>query len=349
MRNLHWISNTVIIMIISLVLPFVTGCQDLLRSTDTDRNRSPDKVVFMAGFKPQANLPFVAAYVAQNQGYFADQNLEVDILHANSGEHLQLLMAGEVDITTAAATSVLKRRADPELPILAFVLFGQRGQQAYVALKSSGIETVNDWEGKTFGYKISPPPDYLAMLKVNDVDRSQIKEVNAGFDPRVLTEGKVDILAVYKSNEPDTLKRLGFDLNIWEPEDYGVPNMGLTYITTQRLVEEHPAITERFLKATLKGLEFAMDHKESALDIVMTYAEKENRDHQRFMLDAELEDSISDLTRQNGLGWMKDSQWQALYDQLEEFQALPAPFDYRTAYTDQFLQAVYRDGRLVWP
>ena len=33
-------------------------------------------VTFMAGFKPQANLPFVAAYVAQEKGYFAEQGLD---------------------------------------------------------------------------------------------------------------------------------------------------------------------------------------------------------------------------------------------------------------------------------
>ena len=39
-----------------------------------------DKVVFMAGYKPQANLPFVAVYVAQENGYFDQQNIAVDIL-----------------------------------------------------------------------------------------------------------------------------------------------------------------------------------------------------------------------------------------------------------------------------
>ena len=191
----------------------------------------------MAGFKAQANLPFVAAYVAEDKGYFEDQGFEVDIKHASSGEHLKLLLSGDVDFTTAAATSVLKRRSDPGLPIVAIALFGQQSQQAYVSLQDSGINTPKDWEGKTFGYKISVPPDYLAILEANKVDRSQIKEVSVGFDPRVLTEGKVDILAVFNSNEPDTIRRLGFSINTWEPEDYGVPNLGLTYVTSEDVID----------------------------------------------------------------------------------------------------------------
>ena len=309
----------------------------------------PGRVVFMAGFKPQANLPFVAAYVAQERGYFEEQRLEVEIRHASRGEHLKLLMAGDVDFTTAAATSVLKRRADPELPIVAFVLFGQRGQQAYIALSDSGISTPKDWETKTFGYKTSVPPDYEAMLKANGVDRSKITEVNAGFDPRVLTEGRVDILAVFKSNEPDTLRRLGFQVTSWAPEDYGVPNLGLTYITRQEIADDRPEVVERFLTATLKGVQFALDNVDETLDIVLRYAPDEDRDHQRFMLETELADAVSDLTERRGIGWMKDQQWKDLYDLLLEVEALPAPFDYRTAFTDRFLREAYDGNELRWP
>ncbi len=46
--------------------------------------------------------------VALSKGYFAEQDLEVKILHS-TGQHLQLLLSGDVDVTTAASASVLKR------------------------------------------------------------------------------------------------------------------------------------------------------------------------------------------------------------------------------------------------
>jgi len=49
------------------------------------------------------------------------------------------------------------------------------------------------------------------------------------------------------------------------------------------------------------------------------------------------------------LGWMTDGQWKSLYDQLLRFNVLPNPFDYRIAYTDDFLQEVYDGGELRWP
>ena len=320
-------------------------------SCGTEATQELRQITFMAGFKPQANLPFVAAYVAQEKGYFAEQGLEVDLRHASTGEHLQLLLSGDVDFTTADASSVLKRRSDPGLPIVAFALFGQRGQQGFVSIANKGINSPADWEGNTFGYKSSVPPDYLAILQDAGVDRSKIKEVRVGFDPRVLTEGQVDILAVFKSNEPDTIKSLGFDVNLWDPSNFGAPSLGLTYIASSELAEQDPELVEKFLKATLKGLEFALEEKneEETLDIILKFAQDEKRDHQRFMLKSEIADAVGPVTETHGAGWMTDQQWEALYKHLIQYEALAKPFDYKTAYTDRFLEAVYDGGELIWP
>ena len=303
----------------------------------------------MAGYKPQANLPFTAAYIAQEKGFFAEQELDVEIHHATSGEHVQLLMAGDVDFTTADAASVLKRRADPGLPIVAFALFGQRGQQGFLALKDSGISTPTDWEGRIFGYKVSIPPDYLAIVEEQQVDRSAVQEVRVGFDPRVLTEGQVDVLAVFKSNEPDTVRRMGFDVTLWDPADFGVPTLGLTYITREELANSESDKVERFLKATMKGLEYARDNREEAVQIVLKYAPEENPEHQRYMLDTEIADAVSPLTDARGLGQMSAEQWQALYDHLTAHDALPKPFDYNDAFNSEFLDAIYDGNTLIWP
>ena len=69
------------------------------------------EITFMAGFRPQATLPFTAVYVAAAQGYFADEGLEVTIQHSTQGEHLQLLLAGNVHFTTGTAAQLMRRRA----------------------------------------------------------------------------------------------------------------------------------------------------------------------------------------------------------------------------------------------
>ena len=199
---------------------------------------------------------------------------------------------------------MLKRRADPGVPIRAIALFGQRGQQTFIALADSGIDSPRDWEGRTVGYRISLPPEYLAIVDAAGVNRELVQEVRVGFDPRILVQGRVDVLAVFKSNEPDTIRKFGFDVVQFDPSAYGVPALGLTYITREDLIAEEPELIARFLKAALKGLEFSFAHPEETVDIVLRYAENEDRDHMRFMLQAEQADAVSAVTREHGLGWM---------------------------------------------
>src|SRR5215468_1098567 len=190
----------------------------------------PLKVVhFMAGYKPPANLPFVAVYVAQTNGYFAQQGLQVEIAHASgNGEHLKLLLQGSEDVITAPGDEVLARRSEG-LPVVSIAVLGQRNQRAMAVKADSDIKTPKDWEGRLVGFKVEPAPDYLAILAAAGVDRSKIHEVSVGFDPRLLATGTVDVYPVFESNEPDTLQRLGVPTRLFRPDDYGVPGVGLTF------------------------------------------------------------------------------------------------------------------------
>lgn len=310
------------------------------------------KVTFMAGYKAQANLPFVGAYVAEKKGFFEEQGLEVDIQHSSgSSQHVQLLMAGEVQFSTADAANVLERIADPGLPLVSIALIGQTGQQGWVTLKDSGLDDVKSWKGKTVAYRSSIPPDLLAILKANDMTLDDIDEVDVGFQPpQLLVEGQVDVYPVFLSNEPDTIERkLGREVNVFSAADYGAPTLGLTYITTQDYLAEHPDIARRFLKAVLRGIAWAQGNPEEATDIVLEFSPEADPDHERFMLETELAGAMSELTEANGLGWQTLGQWEDLHDWLIEFEAIAEPVDPADAFTDSVLREVYQDGKLVWP
>ena len=61
---------------------------------------------------------------------------------------------------------------------------------------------------------------------------------------------------------------------------------------------------ERFLKAVLKGIYYAKDNPDEAIDIVLKYAPDEQREHQRFMFETELAAALTGAAQKNGIGWM---------------------------------------------
>lgn len=341
--------------LVLLLLSVIVACAPLATNPATGSTppssaaKALRPMTFMAGYKPQANLPFVAAYVAQQQGLFAEEGLEVTIRHATTGEHLQLLLAGQIQVTTAAAESVLKRIADADVPIRAIALFGQTGDQAFVSLTESGLGNPKSWEGKTVGYKLYPGPEYLALLQAAGADRDKIKEVEVGFDPRILLQGRVDVYPVFASNEPDILRRLGASVMVTRPADFGIRTLGLTYLTTDEMIARDPDLLERFLKAALRATGVVVESPELGVDAVMAVTPDEDREHQRQMLLTELAEAQSPLTRQYGLGWMTQEQWQTLHDSLLRFGGLSKPIDPTRAYAPGLLQRIYDNGRLVWP
>lgn len=308
-----------------------------------------EAVTFIAGFKPQANLPFVGVYVAQERGYFRAQGLEVTIQHAVSGEHVQLVATGRAQFSTGSGGDILKRVAQAGVPLVAVALIGQRDEQAFAVRADSPIRTLKDWEGRVVGYKSTPSADYLALLKIGGVDRSKVREVAVGFDPRVLATGQVDVYPVFASNEPDTLARQGIAVRLFDPTAYGVPSFGLTYMTSREMIATRPDVVRRFLRAALKGIEDAAADPAKAVEIVMKFAPGEDPAHQRYMLDTELAAAQTEATRARGIGTMTRDQWSTLEAFLAEYGTLPKRVDVTTVFDDTFVNELYKSGTLVWP
>lgn len=300
------------------------------------------QISFMAGFKPQANLPFVGVYVAEEKGFFDELGVDVEIRHAQSGEHLQLLLAGEIDVATANAAQVVRRNADG-LPIVSIALVGQKSEQGFAVGADSGIELVEDWAGRRFGYKGTVPVEFLAIARANGLNPDEVEQVKVGFDPRILSEGQVDILAVFISNEPGQLERIGYPVKVFDPSDYDIPVLGLTYIASREGIEQDPEAIQRFLRGALRGIEYAASNVEEALDIVMQYAQQEDREQQEFMLTTELARASSPATETHGYGWQTAEQWSALAGALREFEIITEDIDVSQVFTSEFLEDIYAE------
>ena len=306
-------------------------------------------MTYMAGFVAQANLPFVAVYVAEDQGFFADENLEVDIQHAGfTGAHKNLLLAGEVDITTLPASEMLQIRANTGAPYVAVMLFGQRGDFGYAVLNSSGISSPADFAGRDVGFKGIVQAEFHAMLAAHGLTTDDMNMIDVGFNPVVLVEQQVEVYPVFLSNEPDTLTRnLNQEITVFEAADDGVPTLGVVYLVSEEFLEDETnrEKLERFLRATVRAFEFAVDDPAAAIDSTVKFlAEDPAPDlvHERFILDTEIENALSDLTRANGVGWFTQQQFRALTDVLLEYGALDNDVDLEAALDRSFLEEVHQ-------
>jgi ABC-type nitrate/sulfonate/bicarbonate transport system substrate-binding protein len=302
--------------------------------------REVQSLTFMAGFRAQANLPFVAVYVAKERGFFDEEGLQVDVRHASGqDEHLKLLLAKEIAFTTATGAQAIRRYGDG-LPVRAVALFGQRGDQGYVVREDSGIRGPADFRGRTVGYKAGIVPAELeGLLASAGMTKDDVRLQAVGFDPRVFIEGRVDVYPVFLNNEPYAIRKAGVPITVIDPADHGVATLGLTYLAHADSVTGDPDLVRRFLRAALRGAQYAAEHPDEAVQATMKYAEGADPGLQRFLLDTDL----AAAARPDGMGRADARQWEALEATLVRYGVLTQPVGGAGVFAGEFVQSLY-DG-----
>ncbi len=316
------------------------------------------KITFQAGYLPQGNISFVAAYVAKEKGFFDQVGLDVTIDHTppGQGDNFKRLAAKDIQFTTIPGPDIVKQVGDQGVPFVDVAVFGHASDNAIIALEKSGFKSLKDLEGKKVGYKFFINPWVKAMFEAAGADMSKVDFVSVGFDPRILLDsagaGKVDAEEAFKSNEPDTLARAGFPVTVFKPEDLGVTSLGQTYITHQDYVKSDPEMIRKFLKATMKGLAYALDpaNKNEVTDIVMKYAGADaDRAHNEFIWTTEAGYVQNDATKQVGLGYASDDEWQKMIDILVKYKGVDNAPPVSKVWDPSFIKSIYQNGQLQFP
>lgn len=251
-----------------------------------------EKLVFTPHWIPQAQ--FAGYYVAMDQGFYVDEGLDVEIVHATANiASLDLLKNGKADVVSSFMLDAIEQRANG-VPLVNIGQLSQHSALMMVTKKKSGIDTYQKLHNKKLGIWSSGFEDVpLAFMQERGIRMDLIRilqTVNL-----FLVDG-VDALLVMYYNEYDQINNCGIDedeLNTFFFSDYDldIPEDGI-YCLADSLNNKGDTYAG-FLKATLKGWEYASQHKEYALDLVIGEMNRahlpNNRVHQRWMLEKVLE------------------------------------------------------------
>ena len=224
---------------------------------------------------------FAGYYAAKEQGYYAQEGLDVDILERSPDKDVvKQVISGEVDFAVGD-TGILSYYARGE-PIIALAAIFQHNPLVFVAKQSSGIISPYEMQGKkvmfdSVGAGDAPLRAILAEKKVN---YTLIKHT---FNNDDLINDKVDVMSAYLSAELFYFKEKGIKINIINPQNYGIDFYGDTLFTSQQQVNTHPERVEKFRRATLKGWQYALDHPEQLIQLIhKKYHSKLSLAHLRF-------------------------------------------------------------------
>ena len=234
---------------------------------------------FTLQLKWVAQAQFAGYFVAKAKGFYDAAGLDVTI--RPGGPDIapeQAIAGGGIDAIVDWLPSALAAH-EKGLPLVNIAQFFNRAGNNITCLKKSGIKSPADFKGKTIGiiYGGNEFP-FLAWasklgLKLTGAD-ADVKTVRQGFNVDPILNGQADCISTQIYNEYYQILDAGVpkdDLITFFFSDYGVATLedGL-YTTADRIAD--PAEADRlarFVKASIQGWQYAIDHQDEAAQIVV--------------------------------------------------------------------------------
>lgn len=255
--------------------------------------QAKDKVTLQLKWVTQAQ--FAGYYVAQEQGFYDEVDLDVEI--KPGGPDIappQVIAGGGADVIVDWMPSALASREKG----VALVNIAQPFKSSGMMLtcrKETGITQPEDFAGRTLGVWFFgneyPFLSWMSQLGISTEGGDGVTVLKQGFNVDPLLQKQADCISTMTYNEYWQVIDAGIpeeELVVFKYEEQGVSTMedGL-YVLEDNLQDE--AFVDkmaRFVQASMKGWAWARDNNDAAADIVLendaTGAQTEK--HQRRMM-----------------------------------------------------------------
>jgi NitT/TauT family transport system substrate-binding protein len=289
-------------------------------------------------------LGFFAPYVAQEQGFFEDNGVELSIEVVNgSAAVLQAMLSGQADIGTPGALPVIQAQSRGEdVAYVANVNPG--GVFALVTPDETGIGDASALKGKTIG--------------VSTVDGGEVSFLNSIMSDAGLGEGDYEVLTVGEGGQAVAAFTRG-DIDAYSAsldgvatiEQAGVPLSDISGTANnylfgngiaagRELIESKPEVIAAFGKAYRQGMELGLENPDAVVEACSKYQPQEVEDPD--YVAALLEASKKTVTSPDGdpFGYSNPEYWERLVDDAVASGELEGgPVDVEQLYTNEFVEA----------
>lgn len=279
------------------------------------------EVTVLLDWYPNAVHSFL--FAAQEQGYFAQEGLKVNLeTPADTNDAIKLLAAGKADLAFSYQMQVLLSRSEG-IPVVSVASIVKHPLNQLFVLAFSGVKTPKDLEGKKVGYPSMPLDEALVstMVSQDGGDPDKVNFTDIGWDLiSAMTTGKVDaIIGGYINHEKLLLEKEGIQMITFDPSKYGVPDYNELVLTaSEQGLQNKADMIRKFLKAAAKGQAYTVQHPDEALGILLDH---ENKD---FPLDPDIEKQSLNILLplmddgSAGFGSQTETSWQSVADWLKQ-------------------------------
>jgi ABC-type nitrate/sulfonate/bicarbonate transport system substrate-binding protein len=299
------------------------------------KNSSVEKIKINVRLKWIHQAQFAGFYVAREKGYYDDEGLDVTLDPGGPDiSPTQTVLTGADQFGVIGADQILLAR-EKNVPLRSIAVIYKQSPVAIASLKESKITSASDFRGKTIAVVYGKDEEviYKALLEKNNINRADIKEVPLLFDLSQLTTKKVDAQIVYEINEPILLRQKGFNISLIKPRDYGINFYSDTIFTTDKMINNQPEVVSKFMRATKRGWEEAINNQDEAINFVLKYNNSLNREHQSEFLKL----SIPLIIKDSQFGFSEIDGWKNMQELMLKQGVMKKEVVLDDAFTNKYL------------
>lgn len=242
------------------------------------------QIVFTPQWTPQSQ--FAGYYVAQEMGFYKDAGVDVIIDHTSTSDLvMNRLLKGKCNAITMTLFDAIYH-IDHGAEIVNVLQTAQRSGHVIV-VRDDNIRNIEQLRGKRVGIWRSSFSQLVQLMDLDyDLGIEWIKFIQS---INLYISGAIDATMAMTYNELYWIRSSGFeDKTVIPLADigYDYPEEGL-YVSSE-YYEKYPEKARAFAEASRRGWEWAHEHPEQTLDIVMEIMKREqvpaSRMHQEWML-----------------------------------------------------------------
>jgi len=320
------------------LISLITGCQESGDSGAAQNTEALRKVTVLLDWVPNTN--HTGLYVAKEKGYYEAEGLDVEIIQPTEGGSAEFIAAGQGDFGISYQEQVTyAKTADTPLPIRAIAAIIQHNTSGFASPAHKNIRSPKDFEGKKYGGWGSPMEEQLlqALMEKEGADFSKLEMVNIGAaDFFTSVEKDVDFTWIYYGWDGIAAELRNMDLNFIKLQDLD-PNLDFytpVIIAHEELLEKEPDLARRFLKATAKGYQYAIEYPVEAAQCLLNNVPELDEElviaSQKYLA----KEYQADAPR---WGEMKEEIWSNYANWMRERGLIDKPFYAKEAFTNEFL------------
>jgi NitT/TauT family transport system substrate-binding protein len=281
-------------------------------------------------------------YIAQDKGFYADEGLEVDIGPGKGSISTSQVVGSGGDVFGVADAGTAALAIGRGVPITVIASFVQTSPMCVTVLERSGIGTPKGLKGKRYGGSPGGASEALfpAFLKANGLTRADVEVVNVEPSAKwsVLSEGKVDAIGDFITSAAPIIEvKAGKKVRTFLYADSGVNVLGTGLIVNNNTMKKDPELVKRFVRATVKGWQYAQEHPEETVEAGLKRSEAGDKEVFMRQLTGTFKLLHTKNSKGKPLGWMSEKDWDESLKLLKEYLQLPGGKPASESYTNKFL------------